>query len=108
MKKKLFALLLVVTVIFALFPQTTLIADASNAYTINGVTVHWDDFSSSPSECWAYANNVYKKIWGHNFTNSFSDSENSLRNLSDSELTLTSSDRGRFCVLNSKNMVNNG
>ena len=89
MKKKLFALLLVVTVLFTLFPQTALMADASNAYTINGVTVHWDDFSSSPSECWAYANNVYKKIWGHNFTNSFNDSENSLRNLSDSELTLT-------------------
>lgn len=89
MKKRFLAILLASALLFALLPQTVLYSNASNAYTINGVTVHWDDFSSSPSECWAYANNVYKKIWGHNFTNSFSDSENSLRNLSDSQLTLT-------------------
>ena len=62
---------------------------AANAYTINGVTVKYTDYSSSPDECWAYANNFYNKIWGSNFTNSFSDTNNSLRNLSDSDLTLT-------------------
>jgi len=64
-------------------------AMAANVYTINGVNVSYSDFSSSPSECWAYANNIYNKIWGQKFSNSFSDSNNALRNLSDSELTLT-------------------
>ena len=61
----------------------------SNAYFINGVEVHYDDFTSEENECWTYANNVYNKIWGQRFNNSFSDSSNCLRNLSDSELTLT-------------------
>ena len=65
-------------------------AMAANAYYINGKTVHYDDFASSPDECWAYANNVYNKIWGQWFSNSFGDVNNSLRELSDSQLTLTS------------------
>ena len=83
--KNVVAFLLCLCMLLSVFP----IVNASNSYTINGVTVHWDDFSSSPSECWVYANNFYKKIWGYNFNNSFSDKDNSLRNLSDSELTLT-------------------
>ena len=62
---------------------------ASNEYNINGKNIHFDDFSSSPNECWTYANNVYFKILGQNFSNSFDDSNNSLRNLSDSDLALT-------------------
>lgn len=89
MKKRFFTIILSVVLLLSLFPQMLLFANASNAYKINGVTVHWDDFSSSPSECWAYANNVYKKIWGQNFTYEINDSNNSLRNLSDSQLTLT-------------------
>ena len=65
-------------------------AMASNSYYINGKTVHYDDFASSPNECWVYANNIYNKIWGQRFSNDFGDANNSLRNLSDSELTLTS------------------
>ena len=75
--------------ILALIPVLSFTSYASNTYKINGVSVHWNDFSSSPSECWVYANNFYTKIWGHMFNNIFGDSENSLRNLSDSELTLT-------------------
>ena len=86
MKKQVLSLLLVMLMVVSLVPMSAL---AATTYYINGVAVRYDDFSSSPNECWVYANNIYNKIWGHNFTNSFSDSENSLRNLSDSELTLT-------------------
>ena len=58
-------------------------------YEINGVLVRNSDFPSEVNECWAYANNIYAKIWGHNFWSEFSDFENSLRNLTDEELTLT-------------------
>lgn len=86
MKKRALSLLLVLLMVMSLVPMSAL---AATTYYINGVAVRYDDFSSSPNECWVYANNIYNKIWGHNFTNSFSDSENSLRDLSDSELTLT-------------------
>ena len=86
MKKQVLSLLLVMLMVVSLVPMSAL---AATTYYINGVAVRYDDFSSSPNECWVYANNIYNKIWGHNFTNSFSDGENSLRNLSDSELTLT-------------------
>lgn len=72
-----------------LFGSVQLQAFAANSYTINGVKVSVNSYSSSPNECWWYANHLYKKIWGHYFTNQFSDSENSLRNLKDSQLTLT-------------------
>ena len=58
-------------------------------YEINGVLVRNSDFPSAHYECWTYANNVYAKIWGHNFWNLFNDTENMLRNLPDEELTLT-------------------
>ena len=58
-------------------------------YLINGVYVRNSDFPSEHNECWAYANNVYAKLWGHNFWSEFQDSENLLRNLPDEELTLT-------------------
>lgn len=58
-------------------------------YEINGVRVRNSDFSSAHYECWTYANNMYAKIWGHNFSNQFSDYENMLRDLPDTELTLT-------------------
>lgn len=60
----------------------------ANAYTINGKTVRYTDFSSSPNECWTYANNIYNKIWGQKFNYNFNDSSNSLRNLSDNQLLL--------------------
>ena len=58
-------------------------------YVINGVMVRNSDFPSEHYECWTYANNVYAKIWGHNFLNLFNGTENMLRNLPDEDLTLT-------------------
>ena len=69
--------------------SSTIEVYAIGSYTINGVTVRYTDFSSSPNECWVYANNIYKKIWRTNFTYAFSSNDNMLRNLSDGELTLT-------------------
>lgn len=58
-------------------------------YEVNGVLVRNSDFPSQPQECWAYANNIYAKIWGYNFGGYFNESDNMLRNLPDEELTLT-------------------
>ncbi len=87
MKKRILSILLAAVMLLTMLPVTAM---AANAYYINGKTVHYDDFASSPDECWAYANNVYNKIWGQWFSNSFGDMNNSLRELSDSQLTLTS------------------
>ena len=62
---------------------------AAGSYTINGKTVRYTDFSSSPNDCWNYANNIYNKIWGCKFSSVFSSNDNMLRNLSDNDLTLT-------------------
>lgn len=64
------------------------VVKAATKYEINGASVAYYSYSSSPSECWRYANNLYNKIWGQRFTNSFGDDDNYLKNLSDSELTL--------------------
>ncbi len=65
-------------------------AESSNSYIINGKTVSISDYpTSQESDCWNYANDIYEDIWGVKFTNSFSESSNMLRNLSDSEITLT-------------------
>ena len=89
MKKRVLSLLLAIMLVLTFLPITTFDAFASTTYHINGVNVRYDDFSSSENECWVYANNIYKKIWGVNFNNSFTQSNNSLKYLSDSELTLT-------------------
>ena len=86
MRKRLLSFMLAVLMIATLLPVTAL---AYTTYYINGVAVRCDDFDSSPNECWTYANNIYNKIWGQQFNSLFDDSANSLRNLSDSELTLT-------------------
>ena len=86
MRKRLLSFVLAVLMIATLLPVTAL---AYTTYYINGVAVRCDDFDSSPNECWTYANNIYNKIWGQQFNSLFDDSANSLRNLSDSELTLT-------------------
>lgn len=89
MGKRLISFVVTVMLLLTLIPDVALTAYAANTYSINGVNVRYDNFSSSPGECWVYANNFYNKIWGSKFTNSFSDTNNSLRNLSDSELLLT-------------------
>ena len=86
MRKRRLSFVLAVLMIATLLPVTAL---AYTTYYINGVAVRCDDFDSSPNECWTYANNIYNKIWGQQFNSLFDDSANSLRNLSDSELTLT-------------------
>ncbi len=86
MRKRLLSFVLAVLMFATLLPVTAL---AYTTYYINGVAVRCDDFDSSPNECWTYANNIYNKIWGQQFNSLFDDSANSLRNLSDSELTLT-------------------
>ncbi len=87
MQKRLLAWVLCFALL--LTPVAALRAQASNAYYINGVYVHYDDFSSSRNECWVYANQLYNKIWGKKFTSDFQDGDNFLRNLRDEELTLT-------------------
>ena len=96
MKKKLLSLFLALVMLLSLLSTSAI---GASAYSINGKTVRWDDFSSSPNECWVYANNVYNKIWGKKFTSSFNDADNALRNLSDSQLTLTA-DHLKEYVLN--------
>ena len=83
--KKILSLVLAVLMFVSVVPTSV---NGANAYTINGKTIRYTDFSSSPDDCWNYANNIYNKIWGQRFNNSFSDSNNSLRNLSDSQLLL--------------------
>ncbi len=87
--KKLVSLLLTAVMLATILPLGAVSALAANVYYINGVAVRYNDYESAPSDCWNYANNVYKKIWGVNFSNSFDESSNMLRNLSDSEITLT-------------------
>jgi len=57
---------------------------------INGKSVSENSVAHQGTNgCVKYAMAMYKIIWGSSYTNSFSESINMLRNLSDSELTLT-------------------
>lgn len=62
---------------------------AEEAYAINGINVRYNDFSSAPDGCWAYAYNFYYKIWGKTLNSHFYEKENLLRDRSNEELTLT-------------------
>lgn len=84
--RKVLSLVLAVLMLCSCFVVADVLG--ANAYTINGKTVRYTDFSSSPNECWTYANNIYNKIWGQKFNYNFNDSSNSLRNLSDNQLLL--------------------
>ncbi len=87
MKKRLFALLLVLVLCISMLPLPVLAADS---YKINGKVIRWEDFPlSQPGECWDYAQSIYKTIWGVPFESSFNEKTNMLRNLSDKDLTLT-------------------
>ena len=70
--------------------------DLSNdtAFTLNGVTVRASDVGTKGSgNCWKWAQDIYKKVWGCNFDSTFvgtaSKGHNLLRNLTDSERELT-------------------
>lgn len=61
---------------------------AANTYVINGVSIHYTDYSSAPSQCFRYAKNVYTKIWGQSFTG-YTTSHNLLNGLTSQEKKLT-------------------
>lgn len=81
--------------IFSIFNYFSLykISYASTKY-INGKSVSEKSVAwQGNAGCWRYAQKMYQLIWGKSFDNSFtgnSSSYNMLRNLSDSQLTLTS------------------
>lgn len=87
MGKKLILLLCAVCLLAGMLPVTALAAD--NTYVINGASVRWDDFTSRPGHCRAYAEKMYQKIWGEGFSNNFYDEDNFLRELENDQLTLT-------------------
>lgn len=81
--------LLVIVFILLLGVNSNLVnAKAANSFEINGVSVHYSDFSSSPRQCFAYAKNVYTKIWGVSFTG-YTTTHNLLNGLSAQEKKLT-------------------
>ena len=66
----------------------------ANTYTINGVTVYATMVADPGNgQCWEYANRIYNIIWGRRFTSTFvgdaGSGHNLLRNLNDSDRTLT-------------------
>lgn len=74
---------------------------AESSYTVNGKQVYAAMVNDpGDGQCWAYANDIYKKIWGVNFDSSFAGSintgYNSLVNLNDSDRTLTASHLQNF------------
>ena len=89
MKKRIFSLVLTLVLLCAMIPPITQQASAASTYWINGVGVRYNTFSSAPDDCWMYANNLYNYIYGTYHSNSFYESNNMLRNLSTSQLTLT-------------------
>lgn len=86
MRKRLITIFLAVCLVAAALPVT---ASAATEYCINGVTVRYDDYSSRPNNCRAYAERMYEKIWGDDFSSNFYSSDNFLRNLDNEQLTLT-------------------
>ena len=83
------ALMLALILFLSTFTALSNVSCAANSYTINGVTVAATDFSSSPGQCWKYANNLYNKVWGYNFTSYRTTDDNLLKGYSASDLTLT-------------------
>lgn len=88
MVKKLILLICAACLFAVSFPVTALAA-GDNTYIINGVSVRWDDFTSRPNHCRAYAEKMYEKIWGDDFSNNFYSEDNFLRDLEKEQLTLT-------------------
>ena len=89
MKKRLFCFILALVMLLPFTQPTSAAIPPATPFEVNGVTVRYTDFSSSPHECWVYASHLYRKIWKTYFDNTFYQSSNSLRNLKDEELTLT-------------------
>ena len=83
------AIMLALILFLSTFTAFSNVSCAENSYKINGVTVAATDFSSSPGQCWKYANNLYNKVWGYNFTSYRTTDDNLLKGYSASDLTLT-------------------
>jgi len=86
MSKKIIVMLTVLCLMVSCFAVPV---SASGVYCINGVCVRCEDFKSSPGNCRAYAENLYRKIWGTGFSSDFYDDDNLLRNLEEEDLILT-------------------
>ena len=61
---------------------------AADSYTLNGVRISYTS-SAESTNCWAYANDLYSAIWGYRFSCSRKSDDNMLRQLSQSECSLT-------------------
>lgn len=72
-------------------------ACAEGSYCIRGTVI---TLKSAPAggngDCWGYANEIYYQLWGRQFSNSFSDSRNMLRDLSDAQRAITAENTRRF------------
>ena len=78
----------------------------STAFKLNGVTIRAaDEGTHGSGNCWAWAQAVYKKIWGCKFDSTFEGTaargHNLLRNLTDNERKLTPENL-KYFVRNSK------
>ncbi len=89
MKKRLLLVAIAVFGVLSMLMPMAISGSAASTYVINGVSVRYDTFSSEPDECWEYANKLYNKIWGYRFSNAFDAEDNMLRELEDTDLTLT-------------------
>lgn len=89
LSKKVISLLLSVLLLVSLLPVLGISATAANSYTINGKTFDYTTYSAYGANCWQYAWNLYKYIWGSSFTSYRTENTNYLRNLSAADLTIS-------------------
>lgn len=103
MKQKIWSLLLALTLAVSLFPIR---AQAKNVngtyYTVNGVTVplaNWPAGGKSygKNQCWAFAQMVYKKLWGTGFTSYRNTNDDLLRKIgTGDDRAITAANTKRF------------
>ncbi len=90
--KRLLSLLLVLCLICTALPTAFAQGEdteETHTYRINGHDVRFDDTTSKPGECLAYALDIYNIIWGSEFSTRRDADDNYLRDYDVSELTLT-------------------
>lgn len=89
MRKRLLLLMIALCQLLGSFALAASASAEYTVYTINGVDIKADDYSSRPGNCRAYAEEFYRDIWGTGFSNNFYDEDNLLRNLETEEVVLT-------------------
>ena len=92
--KRLTTLILCLALVLQAVPAAVFGEDGT--YLINGRYVSAADYDSTPGQCWVYAQNLYTKIWGDRFTNSFYSEDNILRERTEEELELTAENLRRY------------